>query len=232
MAPVQCFLLCIVFFTWASANVQNANAVIRVTDNPADKLVDALNKNRTAKKLPSLYSNPGLACIALQYIKAYQGDCKSVGGEGSEAKKPADSEFNETFAPNCSVKVNTLAHITGRFIACQSEYVDSPYAFSHILIGKQKSFDILYSKNHTEVGAAVSGTDRGGPYFWCVLFSNGKSNQSFVLDGGVAKLTKPGCFSGANDVCSEAYSLSQTFLHPWLVAGGALLALFYAFGSG
>ncbi|RAL37953.1 unnamed protein product [Cuscuta campestris] len=223
MASVKWFLLCIFFTAASAANVQ----IVRVTDNPADQLVDVLNKNRTSKKLPSLYSNPGLACIALQYIKAYQGDCKAVGG-GWDSKKPPESAFPDTFSPACGVDAKTLSKITGRFLGCQSEYVGPTRAFSDILIRSQKSFDILYSKNHTEVGAAVSGSDGGGPYFWCVLFSNGKSNASFVFEGGVAKASKPGCYSGANDECSAANALSGT----WLVSGGALLAIFfYAFGS-
>ncbi|KAG9132602.1 hypothetical protein Leryth_023063 [Lithospermum erythrorhizon] len=142
--------------------VQNFST-IKVTDNPADELVALLNSNRTAHKSSALYSNPGLACIALQYIKAYQGDCGAVGG--SDAKKPPDSQFAETFAPNCGVQVSSLSSITGRFLACQSKYPEPAEAFNHILIQDIKSLDILYSKNHTEVGAAVSGSDGGGPYF-------------------------------------------------------------------
>lgn len=220
MASLKCFLLTI-FFTAASANVQ----ITRVTNNPADQLVDVLNKNRTLEKLPSLYNNPGLACIALQYIKAYQGDCKAVGG-GKDSKKPPESSFAEVFSPACGVDVKTLSRITGRFLGCQSEYVDPTHAFSDILIATQKSFDILYSKNHTEVGAAVRGSDGGGPYFWCVLFSNGKSNASFVFEGGVVKVSKPGCYSGTSEECSAAGGLSG----PSLAAAGALLAFFYALG--
>jgi hypothetical protein len=48
----------------------------------------------------------------------------------------------------------------------------------------------------------VSGTDRGGPYFWCVLFSDGKPTTSFKVDGEVPKTAiHPGCFSGNNDDC-------------------------------
>lgn len=76
-----------------------------------------------------------------------------------------------------------------------------------------RSLEILHSNNHTEVGAAVSGSDRGGPYFWCVLFSSGKSNTSFVPQGGVAKVSGTGCFSGANDACSAAaVALSTTLI--------------------
>lgn len=63
---------------------------------------------------------------------------------------------------------------------------------------------ILYDKNHTEVGAAVRGTDGGAPYFWSVLFSGGKTNASFVFADGTPKVNRPGCYSGANDECSGA----------------------------
>lgn len=178
-----------------------------VTDNPADKLVALINSNRTAHKESALYDNPGLACIALQYIKAYEGDCKSV--SGPKAKKPADSEFGATFAPNCGVDPSSLAQITGRLIGCQSAYVHPPEAFSEVLTKNQKSIDILHSKNHTEVGAAVSGSNNRSPYFWCVLFSNGKQNASFLFQEGVARITKPGCYSGANDKCSGAYGFPR-----------------------
>ncbi|XP_059662046.1 uncharacterized protein LOC132308089 [Cornus florida] len=219
--PVRFLIICI-FFISASAKT-----LIKVTDNPADQLVAALNSNRTAHKASTLFSNSGLACIALQYIKAYGGNCGEVGG--SDAKKPAESEFAETFAPNCGVLASSLSPISGRLLGCQSKYVESSEAFSEILMKNSKSLEILYSKNHTEVGAAVSGSDGGGPYFWCILFSSAKSpNSSFVTEGGVAKVTRPGCFSGANDDCSSAYSWSQP-PHFLPIAVGALL-IAVAFG--
>lgn len=198
-----------------------------MTNNPADQLVAALNNNRSAHHLPALYDNPGLACIALQYIKAYQGNCDAVGGPN--AKKPEDSAFAETFAPNCGVQPSSLTQITGRFLGCQSKYVAPDIAFSQLLMKNSKSLDILYSKNHTEVGAAVSGSDGGAPYFWCVLFSNGKSNSSFTLEGGVAKVSKPGCFSGANDVCNSAEARFQSS-HFWSYMIGILAVFGFAFG--
>ncbi|PON73104.1 ferredoxin-like protein [Parasponia andersonii] len=216
------FLLVPLLFLLAAADTH-----MNVTDNPADQLVSVINNNRTAHKSSSLYSNQGLGCIALQYIKAYQGDCKAVGGPN--AKKPFDSQFAESFAPSCGVQVSTLSSITGRLLGCQSKYVDPPKAFSEVLIENQKSLDILYDKNHTEVGAAVSGSDGGGPYFWCVLFSNGKKISSFVLEGGVAKLTQTGCFSGANDACSGAIDRSRSSHFLQFVAT-ALVAVGYSFG--
>ena len=203
----------------------NKNLAVRVTDNPADQIVDIINKNRTAQKSSALYSNPGLACIALQYIKAYEGDCGAVG----EAKKPSDSQIAKTFAPNCGVEATTLSQFTGRFLGCQSKYAKPEKAFSEVLMKNKESLDILLNKNHTEVGAAVSGSDGGGPYFWCVLFSNGKRNSSFVLKGGTATITRPGCFSGANDQCNGASDWSGgSYL--WSFGATALVAVGFAFG--
>ncbi|KAL2471924.1 ferredoxin-related [Abeliophyllum distichum] len=146
---------------------------------------------------------------------------------GEDAKKPAESQFAEIFAPNCGVEASTLTPITGRLLGCQSKYAKPSEAFSEILMKNDKSLEILHSKNHTEVGAAVSGSDGGGPYFWCVLFSNGKSNNSFVPEGGVAKISRPGCFSGANDECSGAPALPLILrLMPFAVV--ALIALICA----
>lgn len=203
----------------ASADVFN-----RVTNNPADELVDVINNNRTAHKNSSLYDNPGLACIALQYIKAYGGDCGAVGG--ANGKKPAETEFAETFAPNCGVEASTLAQITGRLLGCWTKYVSPSVAFSDILMKDVKGLEIVYSSNHTEVGAAVSGSDGGSPYFWCVLFSNGKSNSSFVFSSGTPTISRPGCFSGANDECSGASALSLRS-HWWLYAVGAVITVTY-----
>ncbi|CAI0448351.1 unnamed protein product [Linum tenue] len=219
-------LLALVFSS-ASANV-HVTAAQKLTNNPADQLVAALNSNRTAHKGSSLYDNPGLACIALQYIKAYEGECSAVGG-GGNAKKPADTEFAETFAPNCGVSASSLTPITGRLLGCETKYVPPSEAFSSILMKNSKSLEILYDKNHTEVGAAVSGSDGGSPYFWCVLFSSGKTNSSFAIEGGVAKIMRPGCFSGANDECSSASDLIRR-LRVWPSAAISLAVAAFVFG--
>lgn len=186
-------------------------------DNPADQLVAVINSNRTSHKSPALFDNAGLGCIALEYIKAYQGQCGEVG----DNKKPPDSSFVDTFAPSCGVEVSTLAPITGRFLACQSKYASPEEAFS-ILISNDHSLQILYDKNHTEVGAAVSGTDGGAPYFWCVLFSNGTTNSTFAFQGGVAKTVRPGCFSGNDDDCSHASGFGS---YLWTTIAGIWVAL-------
>ncbi|KAK1372621.1 Pathogenesis-related PR-1 type [Heracleum sosnowskyi] len=221
-----CVLACIILFS-VSVSADHVEFTAKVTDNPADELVAEINSNRTSRKGSSaLFNNPGLACIALQFIKAYQGDCGAVGGKN--AKKPADFEIPKEFAPNCGVEASSVAPFTGRLLGCQSKYVQPKQAFSDILVTNDKALEIVHNSNHTEVGAGVSGADGGGPYFWCVLFSNGKGNSSFTLEGGVAKSTRPGCYSGTNDDCGAGYSL---FGHPrlWPIFIAALVAMSCAF---
>ncbi|XP_006659474.1 uncharacterized protein LOC102704354 [Oryza brachyantha] len=188
-------------------------------NNPADQLVSLINSNRTASKASSLDDNQGLGCIALQYIKAYEGQCNQVG----QSKKPMESSFAETFAPNCGVQVATLSKITGRLLACQSNYATPGQAFD-FLVNDAKSLEVLHSKNHTEVGAAVTGTSGGGPYFWCVLFSSGKPNTSFKVDGGVPKSVRPGCFSGNNDDCMGANAAVSIGVGTWRLVAALLFS--------
>jgi hypothetical protein len=61
-----------------------------------------------------------------------------------------------------------------------------------------------------------------------VLFSTGKPNSTFAFEGGVAKAPKPGCYSGANDVCSGAHDWSQVSVM-WLFAASVLIAMGFAF---
>ncbi|BAF23887.1 uncharacterized protein [Oryza sativa Japonica Group] len=188
-------------------------------NNPADQLVALINSNRTASKASTLDDNQGLGCIALQYIKAYEGQCNQVG----ESKKPPETSFAETFAPNCGVQAATLTKITGRLLACQSNYATPDQAFN-FLVNDAKSIQVLHSKNHTEVGAAVSGTSGGGPYFWCVLFSSGKPTTSFKVDGGVPKSVRPGCFSGNNDDCMGANAAVSIGAGTWRLVAALLFS--------
>ena len=102
-------------------------------------------------------------------------------------------------------------------------------AFTDILTMKNRSASVIYNTTYTEVGAAVSGSDGGGPYFWCLLFSNGKANSTFQLEGGEAKITRPGCFSGANDTCSGADGWSQNF-NVLITFAGFFAAICYSIG--
>ncbi|XP_030465009.2 LOW QUALITY PROTEIN: uncharacterized protein LOC115684421 [Syzygium oleosum] len=63
--------------------------------NPANDLVDMMNKNRTALKLPALNDSPGIGCMALQYIELCKGNCTN---NIPHCKVPED-DFTEIFAP-------------------------------------------------------------------------------------------------------------------------------------
>ncbi|THU60092.1 hypothetical protein C4D60_Mb07t08990 [Musa balbisiana] len=153
-----------------------------------DQLVAVINSNRTSHKTHALFDNAGLGCLlSLAIHQSLEGSVR----------------FVDTCAPNCGVEAPTLAPITGRLLACQSTYVSPEEAFD-ILIENARSLQILYDKNHTEVGVAVSGTDGGAPYFWCVLFSNGTTNSSFVLQGGVTKTVHPGCLAATTTTAEVA----------------------------
>lgn len=161
--------------------------------NPADEIVDAINQNRTAHKSSQLHNNPGLGCMALQYIQYYNGQC-------NQGKSPPEVDITEVFAPDCGVELPTVQTISGRLMACQLHYAKPAEAFSE-LVKKRGSLSIVYDGNHTEVGVGVSGTNGGGPYFWCVLFGSGQPNSTFELEGGEALKQKQGCFS-SNLPCS------------------------------
>eukprot|EP01018_Ginkgo_biloba_P005392 Gb_02176 [translate_table: standard] len=199
------------FLPWTIfiALIAMASVSAHTHGNPADELVDLINKNRTAHKSSRLYNNPGLGCMALQYIEAYNGKCDKADSNG---KKPPEVDITEVFAPDCGVELPTVGTISGRLLGCQSDYVKPPEAFSKVLIQNTKSLSILYDNNHTEVGAGFSGSDGGGPYFWCVLFGSGEPNFTFALEGGKALKQRRGCFSGTNTHCSAASRSRQVYL--------------------
>ncbi|GLJ21546.1 hypothetical protein SUGI_0399300 [Cryptomeria japonica] len=192
--------------------------------NPADELVDMINKNRSSHiKSPSsqLYDNPGLACMALQYIDTYNGKC-------DEGKKPPEVDITEVFAPDCGVELATVQTISGRLLACQLHYAEPAQAFSQLLIESKKSLSILYDGNHTEVGVGVSGTNGGGPYFWCALFGSGQTNSTFELEGGKALKQSQGCFSGSDAPCAvsaAALTSATSFFLQFLSSLSLLLVI-------
>ncbi|XP_077237268.1 uncharacterized protein LOC143878931 isoform X2 [Tasmannia lanceolata] len=172
--------------------------------NPANELVDIINENRTSHKLPKLRDNPGLGCMALQYIDKCKGNCTST---NTVSCQPPEEDITEVFAPNCGVELPTVDIISGRIIGCHSKYFNPVQAFSNILVQANKTtLAILRDKQHTEVGVGLTGTHRG-PFFWCVLFSSGQTNSTFVLEGGRGIKQKTGCFSGTDIPCSTGPKL-------------------------
>ncbi|XP_050237910.1 uncharacterized protein LOC126687400 [Mercurialis annua] len=173
--------------------------------NPANDLVEIINKNRTAHKLPQLNDSPGLGCMALQYVELCKPNC--TGKSGVKCNPPED-DFTEVFGPNCGVELPTFGTITGHIVGCESKYVDPSEAFSQLVIKDGKALSLVRNKSHTEVGVGLIGFHKG-PFLWCVLFSDGQTNSTFVLeDHGKGIKQKKGCYSGNNSTCSRGQKMS------------------------
>ncbi|KAK6260992.1 hypothetical protein QQP08_000166 [Theobroma cacao] len=189
--------------------------------NPANDLVEIINQNRTAQKLPQLNDSPGLGCMALQYVELCKGNCS---GNSAVNCKPPDDDFTEVFAPNCGVELPTFGTITGHIVGCQSKYTEPSLAFSHVLVKDKKSLSLLKNKSNTEVGVGLVGFHKG-PFFWCILFSNGRTNSTFVLeDRGQGIKQKKGCYSGSSFPCNAGQK-SAVFLNHILTLSCLLIPL-------
>ncbi|GAV71798.1 hypothetical protein CFOL_v3_15287 [Cephalotus follicularis] len=195
----ECFILCHLLLT----------AVV-CHGNPANDLINIINQNRTAQKLRQLNDSPGLGCMALQYVELCKGNCTINNVVNC---KPTEDDFTEVFAPNCGVELPTFGIITGHIVGCQSKYVEPEFAFSHVLVKDNKTLSILRNKSHTEVGVGLVGEHKGA-FFWCVLFSDGETNSTFVLeDHGKGIEQKKGCFSGSPFQCNSGQKIGAVFLN-------------------
>ncbi|KAH1069361.1 hypothetical protein AAZX31_03G091000 [Glycine max] len=178
--------------------------------NPANDIVDIINKNRTDEKLPRLNDSPGLGCMALQYVELCKGNCTENNVVNC---RPPEDDFTEVFAPNCGVELPTFGTITGHIVGCQRKYIEPLLVFSEVLIKDKKSLSLLRNKSHTEVGVGLVGLHKG-PFFWCVLFSNGQTNTTFVLENrGAGIQQKKGCYSGSTTPCSGGQKSSVAFFN-------------------
>lgn len=169
--------------------------------NPAKELVDIINKNRTSMKLPALYDSPGLGCMALQYAEECKSNCTS---NNTVSCHPSEDDFTEVFAPDCGVELPTFDIISMVIVGCHSEYLEPSKAFSEVLFQDRKSLSVIRNKTHTEVGVGLASVHKHH-FFWCVLFSSGQRNSTFMLEHhGLGIKQRQGCFSGTNITCSQA----------------------------
>jgi hypothetical protein len=184
--------------------------VVCPTGNPANDLVDIINTNRTAQKLSKLNDSPGLGCMALQYVESCKENCTS---NNTVDCKPSEDDFTEIFAPNCGVELPTFGTISGHIVGCQSKYQEPSLAFSHVLVKDKKSLSLVKNKSHTEVGVGMVGAHKG-PFLWCVLFSSGQTNTTFVLENhGIGIKQKLGCYSGSSIPCNEGQKKSAVSVY-------------------
>ncbi|XP_074557683.1 uncharacterized protein LOC141813623 [Curcuma longa] len=168
--------------------------------NPANQIVNLINKNRTATKLPELSNSAGLGCMALQLLLKCAKNCT---GNNTLDCRPPEVDITEVYAPNCGVELPTVEDISGHIFGCSwDRQVDIQQAFTGVLVPNNRSLSLLQSKEHNEVGVGYVREDNQGPFLWCILFSNGSSSSSFVLEGGKGIEQRTGCFSGANVTCS------------------------------
>ncbi|XP_054785316.1 uncharacterized protein LOC129291815 [Prosopis cineraria] len=189
--------------------------------NPANDLVSIINENRTAYELPRLNDSPGLGCMALQYVELCKGNCTENNVVNC---RPSEDDFTEVFAPNCGVELPTFGTITGQIVGCQRKYVEPRLAFSNVLVKDKKSLTLLRNKSHAEVGVGMVGVHKGS-FFWCILFSNGFTNSTFVLENrGAGIKQKMGCYSGSNTTCSKGEKNSADFFLFFICV--AVLSLF------
>lgn len=194
-----CIFQCFIVYSFLFAVLVSS----KYHGNPANDIVDIINRNRTAAKLSHLSDSAGLGCMALQFVNFCKGNCTS---NNTVNCNPSSDNFTEIFAPDCGVELPTFDTITGQIVACQPEYFKPTEAFSRALIPDKKTLSLLRNKSHTEVGVGMVGVHKG-PFFWCVLFSSGKTNSTFVLENhGLGIKQKRGCFSGSSVECSRGHS--------------------------
>lgn len=195
-----------------------------VAGNPATEIVSILNKNRTARKLSKLNESPGLGCMALQYVELCEGNCNV--NNNTPSCEPPEDDFTQVFAPNCGVELPTFGTITGHILGCSSQYAKPEVAFSDILFRDNNSLLVLRNRSHTEVGVGMARLHKG-TFFWCLLFSDGGTNSTFVLeDHGRGIKQRKGCYSGSALSCSNAHMICMRLLNSFL---GILLSSFCLF---
>ncbi|GAB2290201.1 hypothetical protein Dimus_024483 [Dionaea muscipula] len=196
---------CIDFITLLFGLLLSATASSKKHGNPANDIVNIINRNRTAIYLPPLNNVPGLGCMALQYAEQCRGNCTR---DNTVNCRLQEDDFTEILAPNCGVELPTFSTISGQIIGCQTKYLEPPEAFSHILIRDKKFLSLLENKSHSEVGVGLVRSSKGH-FFWCILFSTGQRNNSFVLeDHGLGIRQNKGCYSGTNSSCDGALKMS------------------------
>lgn len=184
-----------------------------VVGNPAHEMVSILNQNRTSRKLSKLNENPGLGCMALQYVELCEGNC-SV--NNTLSCEPPEDDFTQVFAPNCGVELPTFGTITGHILGCSSKYATPEVAFSDILFRDNKALLVLRNRSHTEIGVGMARLHKG-TFFWCLLFSDGGINSSFALeDNGRGIKQRKGCYSGSAFSCSNAHMICMRLLNSFL----------------
>uniref|UniRef100_J3LIT4 SCP domain-containing protein n=2 Tax=Oryza brachyantha TaxID=4533 RepID=J3LIT4_ORYBR len=184
----------------------------KIHGNPANDLVALVNANRTASKLPRLRTSAGLGCMALQYISECIGG-DACAGDNTVACRPPEAHITEVYAANCGVELPTVDVITGRLVGCHRQRSDAESALEAVLSSGNgngnsttaTALAVIRGKEHTQVGAGFDRAHRHGPFFWCLLFSSGSANSTFLLEAaGKGVHQTQGCFSAPGNLSCDA----------------------------
>ncbi|KAL6633229.1 hypothetical protein ACP70R_025900 [Stipagrostis hirtigluma subsp. patula] len=166
--------------------VSPAKIHVVVAGNPANELVAAVNGKRAASKLPALRNSAGLGCMALQYISECigMGDDKACSSDNTVACEPPEAHITEVYAANCGVELPTVDIVSGRLVGCShGDPEDAVQVLNSSAGGGNSSWQsVIRGKEHTQVGAGFDRAHRRGPFFWCLLFSSGSANSTFLLE--------------------------------------------------
>ncbi|CAN6279478.1 unnamed protein product [Urochloa humidicola] len=230
----------------------------KIHGNPANDLVALINGKRAASKLPALRNSAGLGCMALQYISdcmamsSGAGAAAACSGDNTVACEPPEAHITEVYAANCGVELPTVDVVSGRLIGCHRERSGPEDALQAVLasgaagnattgISKANAnassaaaaaaaLSVILGKEHTQVGAGFDKAHRHGPFFWCLLFSSGSANSTFLLEAGGKGIHQThGCFSAPDRASCNAAAPPRP--RPGLAAAAAaallLLLLFH-----
>ncbi|CAO2040027.1 unnamed protein product [Urochloa humidicola] len=231
--------------------LMGAASPAKIHGNPANDLVALVNGKRAAGKLPALRNSAGLGCMALQYISdcmAMSGGAGACSGDNTVACEPPEAHITEVYAANCGVELPTVDVVSGRLIGCHRKRSDPEDALQAVLasgaagngntsssISKANAnasaaaLSVILGKEHTQVGAGFDRAHRHGPFFWCLLFSSGSANSTFLLEAGGKGIHQThGCFSAPDRSSCNAAAPPRPPL-PGLAAAAAafLLILFF-----
>ncbi|XP_062221370.1 uncharacterized protein LOC133920824 [Phragmites australis] len=191
----------------------------KIHGNPANDLVALINGKRAASKLPALHNSAGLGCMALQYIAECIDD-KACSSDNTVACQPPEAHITEVYAANCGVELPTVDVISGRLIGCHRERAGPDDALRAVLASatgntsskgskanasEEAALSVIRGKEHTQVGAGFDRAHRRGPFFWCLLFSSGSANTTFVLENAGSGIKQNhGCFSAPDRLSCNA----------------------------
>ncbi|CAL4886193.1 unnamed protein product [Urochloa decumbens] len=223
----------------------------KIHGNPANDLVALVNGKRAASKLPALRNSAGLGCMALQYISdcmAISGGAAACTGDNTVACEPPEAHITEVYAANCGVELPTVDVVSGRLIGCHRERSGPEDALQAVLASRaaagngnattsiskananaSSALSVILGKEHTQAGAGFDRAHRHGPFFWCLLFSSGSANSTFLLEAGGKGIHQThGCFSAPDRASCNAAAPPRP--RPGLAAAAAaalLLLLFH-----